>query len=249
MTGRFIMKINTRKIIKALVPYGILRIHKAMQDAKKRKDMENGYSLIDDTGMGYINRKRNSCIFDGDYCRLSSLELVANEINEKGIDGSVAEVGVYRGDFAKFINLLFADRKFYLFDTFEGFNKKDIEVDVKYKFSLSNEDWSNTSVDTVLKKMQNINNCVIKKGYFPETANDVDDKFVFVSIDCDLYEPIYQALKYFYPRLVKGGYIFIHDYNNKEYIGANLAVKKYTNENGIPYFPLSDGGGSAIIMK
>jgi O-methyltransferase len=247
------IKTTARKIIKALVPYGILRIRKAVmdraQDEIKRKDRENGYSFTDDPGMFLINRKRNSCIFEDDYFRLSSLELVANEINEKVIDGSVAEVGVYQGGFAQFINLLFPDRTFYLFDTFEGFNEKDIEIDANCKYSLGNQDWSNTSVDMVLKKMRNANKCIVKKGCFPETVKDIEDKFVFVSVDCDLYAPIYAALEYFYPRLVKGGYIFVHDYNNKIYAGANYAVKKYTNENGVSYFPLSDVAGSAVIMK
>jgi O-methyltransferase len=42
-------------------------------------------------------------------------------------------------------------------------------------------------------------NCIVRKGYFPETAEDLEDEFVFVSIDADLYEPIYNGLCYFYP--------------------------------------------------
>ena len=56
-----------------------------------------------------------------DYVRISLLELVSYEIRDRKILGSVAEVGVYKGDFAKYINYFFPDRKLYLFDTFEGF--------------------------------------------------------------------------------------------------------------------------------
>jgi hypothetical protein len=61
-----------------------------------------------------------------DYVRYSSLELVAREIYENKISGNVAELGVYQGGFAQYINQIFPDRKLYLFDTFEGFNESDV---------------------------------------------------------------------------------------------------------------------------
>jgi len=92
--------------------------------------------------------------------------------------------------------------------------------------------------------------CFIRKGFFPETAKNINCKFVFVNIDVDLYDPTYNGLVYFYPRLQKGGYIFIHDYNDANlYVGVKKAVKKYCIENNVSYFPLTDGGGSVIIMK
>jgi len=201
-----------------------------------------------------VNRKdcrRNDYVFDYDIIRSSSLELVSIEIYDKKIDGSVAELGVYRGDFAEKINKAFPDRKIYLFDTFEGFNEKDVEIETSFKHSKKQHDFSKTNEEIVLKKMKFRDNCIIRKGYFPETANGIEDKFVFVSIDVDLYNPIYNGLKYFYPRLVKGGYIFVHDYNDNQnlYVGTRAAVKKYCEEEGVTFFPLSDICGSAILMK
>ena len=73
-----------------------------------------------------------------DFVRTGSLELMAHEINQKGLSGCVAEVGVYKGDFAKYINEVFPDRKFYLFDTFEGFYENDIQSDVNAGYSTGN---------------------------------------------------------------------------------------------------------------
>jgi len=97
--------------------------------------------------------------------------------------------------------------------------------------------------------MKHKGNCIIKKGYFPETADGVVDTFAFVNIDVDLSEPIYNGLCWFYPRLEKGGYIFVHDYNNKDWPGAKEGVKKFVKEYGVPYFPLSDVYGSVVFMK
>lgn len=184
-----------------------------------------------------------------DYFRISSLELIANEIFSLNIQGNVAELGVYQGDFASKINKVFPDRKLYLFDTFEGFDKKDIDLEISNNFSKGDQDFSDTNVELVLNKMKYPDNCIIKKGFFPDTTKDIEDNFIFVSIDTDLYKPIYEGLKYFYPRMVKGGYIFVHDFNNDGYLGAKQAVRQFCIENGIGYFPLSDICGTAVITK
>lgn len=200
--------------------------------------------------MLYLGRARKFDVYsDGGYIRLSSLELVATEIYENNVMGAVAELGVYRGRFAKKINEAFPDRKLYLFDTFEGFDQRDIKNEISNNYSTASVDLTNTSVDIVLKQMLYKDNCIIKKGFFPDTAVNIDDSFAFVSLDADLYQPIYEGLKFFYPRLSRGGYIFVHDYNNYEFKGSKQAVRDFCNANGISYFPLSDYAGSAIISK
>ncbi|GHV80292.1 hypothetical protein AGMMS49944_20830 [Spirochaetia bacterium] len=185
-----------------------------------------------------------------DAVRYASLLLVANGIYEKKVAGCVAELGVYKGDFAKRINICFPDRKLFLFDTFEGFDERDVNAEIAQNFSTAvvTSDFTNTSVEVVLNKMKYPENCIVKKGYFPETAEDVEEQFAFVSIDADLYEPIYQGLMYFYPRLEKGGYIFVHDCNGDMY-GGKAAVEKYAQEFNIPYFPLCDVCATIVLSK
>jgi O-methyltransferase len=184
-----------------------------------------------------------------DYIRLSTLELVANEINEKGINGAVAELGVYKGKFARYINQYFPDRKLYLFDTFKGFNESDIQSEIKNNFSQGNQDFTNTSVQQVLSIMPFKEKCIIKEGFFPDTAVGLEEEFVFVSIDADLFDPIYNGLQFFYPRLKKGGYIFVHDFNNDGYKGAKQAVEKFCTENNIGKLPIPDSCGTAVLIK
>ncbi len=197
----------------------------------------------------YLKRNRRLSLERLDYVRRSSLELAASEIYENKLIGNIAELGVYKGDFAKDINSVFSDRKLYLFDTFEGFDERDRITERKNTFSSADQDFSDTSTEYVLSRMPHRENCIVKKGFFPQTAEGLEDNFVFVSIDTDLYEPIYKGLQYFYPRLVKGGYIFVHDFNNDEYKGAKEAVKKFCAEAGIGFVPIADVGGSAIISK
>ncbi len=197
----------------------------------------------------YVGRKKRIELGRLDYVRLSTLELVAEEIYQKNISGNVAELGVYKGDFAKDINAVFPDKKLYLFDTFDGFDNRDIAKEVAAGFSDGKQDFSYTSVEAVLAKMSHAENCIVKKGFFPQSAEGVSDTFCFVSIDTDLFDPILAGLEFFYPRLSSGGYIFVHDFNNEEYKGARQAVVEFCNKTKIGYTPIADIGGTAVIAK
>jgi hypothetical protein len=41
----------------------------------------------------------------------------------------------------------------------------------------------------------------------------------------------------------------IHDYNGIKYKGVMEAVRKYSREYDVPYFPLTDYGGSVVFIK
>jgi len=206
-------------------------------------------NIIISSSLGYLKREREIDKNYFDYIRLANLELASYEINKKNLKGNTAELGVYKGKFARYINQYFPERSLYLFDTFEGFDNRDIISETKNKFSTGEQNFSDTSVESVLKLMPFPQKCVPVKGFFPESAKKIDDSFVFVSLDADLYEPIYNGLKFFYPKLVSGGYIFIHDFNNDKYKGARKAVEQFCDEQKINYLPIPDSAGSAVIMK
>lgn len=199
-----------------------------------------------------LGRKRNLDVEQDfethDFVRISSLELLAAELNARNAGGDCAEVGVYKGDFASVINRYFPTRKLYLFDTFKGFDDRDLSADKARDFVSIEADFSDTSVATVMKKMTHPANCIVKPGYFPETARDVTGSFCFVSLDTDLYQPTIEGLRFFYPRLVPGGAIFVHDYNNVNYLGIREAVTEFCNEAGVAFLPMSDRCGSAVFQ-
>lgn len=182
--------------------------------------------------------------------RLASLRLIASEINEKKLEGCVAELGVYRGKFAVEINKLFPHKKIYLFDTFEGFFGQDIDIEKSHGYSRAKKgDFSDTNIELVKDKLPYKEQAVFVKGYFPESIKKDLPRFCFVSLDTDLYKPTYEGLKVFYPKLVKGGAIIIHDYNSTQFPGVKKAVKEFCKENNIFVVPLSDMHGSAVLIK
>lgn len=192
-----------------------------------------------------------------DYCRYNTLHLLAEEIRNNKVEGCLAELGVFQGDFAKLINAEFPERDFYLFDTFKGFDEaqKQYDVDQGYMTFVtkknSHVNWfGDTNIKVVLDKMTAPDKCIIKKGLFPDTIPDGEVKYALVSLDCDLYLPILEGLKYFYPRLESGGYIMLHDYNVKDYQGVRQAVKDYESLIGKMHkVPISDEAGTLVICK
>ena len=145
------------------------------------------------------------------YARIEFLKQSKIMLEEEGISGyAVAELGVYKGEFAKEINRIFPESKLYLFDTFEGFSEVDAVSERQRGYTDNNQTgyFSDTSVQQVLNKMSFPNKCIVKKGFFPDTAEEIDENFVFVNIDVDLYEPILSGLRWFYPRMVSGGGYF-----------------------------------------
>ena len=189
--------------------------------------------------------------YRNDYVRLKTFELLVDEIERGNIKGQVAELGVYQGHFAQFLNAAFSDRKLYLFDTFEGFDEEELEKELESDLvSVARDIYKNTSVQTVMEKMIYKENVVIKQGFFPESLEGLEEEFAFVSLDCDWEESLYQGLYYFYPRLCEGGYIMIHDYNN--FLDcAKKAVKRYEADKKIriPKVPICDAQGSLILTK
>ncbi|MCL1846278.1 MAG: TylF/MycF family methyltransferase [Defluviitaleaceae bacterium] len=188
-----------------------------------------------------------------DYSRSRVLELIAKELEENCIDGAIAEVGVYRGEFACLLNRLFPSKKLYLFDTFEGFSEEQIsdEKDSGYaedSFLQRIGRFAETNIDLVLSKMQSPDSCIVKKGFFPQTAANIDEKFCLVSIDADFYRTTMDALNFFIPRMTGGGYLFMHDYNEDELSGVKAAVKDYEKTHGrLSKVPLSDFGGTLAV--
>lgn len=70
-----------------------------------------------------------------------------------------------------------------------------------------------------------------------------------MSLDVDLYKPTLAGLHYFYERLSQGGYIFVHDYNNRRYRGVRSAVDEFSKATGARVVQLPDMAGTVIITK
>lgn len=186
-----------------------------------------------------------------DNVRRDMLILLLKKIEEDGIFGDYVELGVYKGGTAKLLHHYSPNRILHLFDTFKGFTKYGSSVELANTGSvIKSSQFNDTTIGEVLRYVSPQNNNVkIYQGLFPDSLTEQHSitKYAFVHIDADLYSPIYDALKFFYPRLTPGGVIVIHDYH--AWLGAHAAVKEFSKANNVRFVPMPDKSGSAVIIK
>jgi O-methyltransferase len=160
--------------------------------------------------------------------------------NTSKINGDIAEVGVYKGGSAFLICKVKGDKFLHLFDTFEGLPKTEEIDDSFYKGEYA------ASLEEVKHSLRECLNVYFYKGLFPTTAVPVKDKsFSFVHLDVDIYESTQECLKFFYPRLSRGGIIISHDYFFGK--GVRKAFDEFFQDKPEPIIPIS--GSQCLIVK
>ena len=127
----------------------------------------------------------------------------------KKIEGDIVEVGAYKGGSAKLICEAKENKILHLFDTFEGL--PDVtKIDNPRQFYKGKYLGTLNEVKETLSKYPEVN---FYKGIFPSTSKPIENKmFSFVHLDVDLYKSTLDSIKFFYPRMNKGGVIISHDY-------------------------------------
>jgi O-methyltransferase len=179
-----------------------------------------------------------------DDVRYSSLALAIQRIEADRIPGAFAEIGVYRGVTSSFIHRQAPTRKFYLFDTFEGFASQDLESGPDTRFK-------DTSQEAVAQFLGHSPSIEFRKGYFPSTAAGLEgERFSLVILDVDLYAPALEVFRFFYPRLEPGGYFFLHDFNSPEANhGISRAAHEFMADKPEYLIEIPDFHGSAMFRR
>ena len=186
--------------------------------------------------------------FYRDKVRFYTIWIQIERLKREQVAGVFAELGVYKGETAKIIHAADPDRQFYLLDTFEGFDHRDLAGENENK-PPQLIDFSDTSEASVLNYIGDNANITLLKGRFPESAESLpEQRYALVHLDADLYNPTFEGLKYFYSRLSPGGVILIHDYNHN-WEGVTRAVNDFCKT--IPEKPMeiADWQGSVMIVK
>ena len=183
--------------------------------------------------------------------RSRCMRQLAMRIESAEIPGAMAELGVYRGDLAWQMNMAMPGRKLYLFDTFSGFDQRDMSGESMGAYEFCRQGtFRDTSAGYVMSRMPFPGNVIIREGFFPETTSGLEDvTYSLVSLDPDLYRPALEGLEYFIPRISSGGAVILHDYDNQRFPGIKKAVDEYEASHGrLHIVPLGDLHGSCVIM-
>ena len=142
----------------------------------------------------------------------------ANKYSES--EGVFVEAGCFKGgSTAKFSMIAKSlNRKLVVYDSYEGIpeNKEDHQKSI-FGYSINNwfgEGAFTGNLEEVqhnVKTYGNISACSFVKGWFDDTLPDIDIDIAGAYIDVDLASSTKTCIKYFYPRLLPGGFLVSQD--------------------------------------
>ena len=197
-------------------------------------------SLIKKFDFNQFELITNYGLFSGNTNLFKTLKIyeLLNEVSH--IKGDIIELGIHKGNTSllikKILDIFKIKKKLFLLDHFKGlvnFTNNDTKISKKFEFKYKSK---KKQVETFinffnLKNIKIINKdaTTLRKGFF-----DKKQKFCFVYLDMDLYEPTINALNSIEKHVSKGGYIIFDEGLKKDW-SEGKAIKKFYNLNKKKY--------------
>jgi hypothetical protein len=170
------------------------------------------------------------------------------------LEGDFVECGVYRGLLSTSIMSYFdwntVNRKFFLFDTFEGVDERQLTDEEINKGTIAyfREMYKEDIYEDVVKNFAEFKDARVVKGIVPDSLSTVDiGKVSYLSIDMNSAAPEIAAVNYFWDRLSPGAPILLDDYGFINYETQKHAFDKWAKENNVQILALPTGQG--LIIK
>ena len=160
--------------------------------------------------------------------------ILQNARETLSLPGDFVELGCYEGDTSLLLAEILwdakvSDKKLWIYDSFEGLPAKSSE-----DFSAAGEAFTEGVLSVSKREVKlrflraGLPVPVIKKAWFSDlTDADLPSKISFAFLDGDLYQSIKDSLKLVEDKMVDGGVILVHDYNNPELPGVTKAVDEW----------------------
>lgn len=135
--------------------------------------------------------------------------------------GVVVECGCFKGRSTATLSLVcdLMHRNLLVCDSFEGLppiaeNDRIHLTETLGRYETYEKGQYTGTQDEVaanVRKFGQIARCRFIKGYFNQTLPDLDEPIAFIFLDVDLHESLKDCLKYLWPLLQEGGYLFTHE--------------------------------------
>lgn len=159
--------------------------------------------------------------------------------------GHFAECGCYKGATAYLLceAAQGEDRRVHLFDSFEGLSEPG---------TGDGEHWTQGALaaplEVVADALSEFQCWKAYPGWIPTRFDEVsEERFAFVHIDVDLYEPTRDAIEFFYPRLSPGGVMLLDDHGFGTCPGAKCAADEFFQDR--PEDILLVPNGQAFVIR
>ncbi len=195
----------------------------------------------------------------GKRARFYSLMQLVERAVKADPSADAAECGCWKGHSTFVISTLLRSNGFKgrlrVFDSFEGGLSDLAPEDKNERYDLSAAQVRDQKLqfasteEEVRRALRGFDFVELYKGWIPERFNEAaGSRFSFVHIDVDLYEPIRDSLRFFWPRVVDGGIVVLDDYGFTQFPGAKKAADEFFAACE-PRFFYAAATGSAFAVK
>ena len=170
------------------------------------------------------------------------------------LEGDFVECGVNRGFFSRavceYVEFNALDKKFYLFDTFEGIPTEQMSDAESLKRSGQNA--KNYPVypecyEQTRATFARFRHAILVRGKVPEALSTVPiEKVAYLSIDMNIAYPERKAIEYFWPKLSSGAFVVLDDYGWRGYEEQRAAMDEFARSAGVEILALPTAQGLLI---
>jgi Macrocin-O-methyltransferase (TylF) len=175
------------------------------------------------------------------HCALLTVEIdyvkmLLADIKSRDIPGALAEFGIFQGWWVdhlwQFTEEIGLDRDVYGFDSFAGLSRPHPEFDAP--FWQEGQYACDLATVRANVKAEERHRIKLVEGYFANSLTRADaqsvESYCFARIDCDIYEPALQCLRYLGPRLSDGAVLVFDDWPHKLNEGEQKAFQEWLPE-------------------
>jgi Macrocin-O-methyltransferase (TylF) len=174
------------------------------------------------------------------------------------VRGSIVECGTWKGGMiGGMVNILGKNKRYYLFDSFEGLPEvKEIDG-IAAKLWQSDETGASyfdncTADEEEARKAMQLSGATyfeITKGWFNDTLRSFSppNGISILRLDADWYDSTMECLVNLFPKVAEGGIVILDDYYTWE--GCSKALHDYLSTNKLPYRIHSHKGICYVIKR
>lgn len=168
---------------------------------------------------------------------------LSGDFVECGTNTGIASLAV-----CEYIDFNATGKSFWLFDTFEGIPREQMsEIEVILGRADESARWYRDTYEIAEKNFSGYAKATLIKGKVPESLQTVEiDSVAYLGVDMNITYPEVAALRYFWPRVVKGGIVICDNYGWIPYREQKLAIDRWAVEHDVEVMMLPTGQGLLI---
>ena len=168
------------------------------------------------------------------------------------LDGDFVECGVNTGVMSlavcNYIDFNTTGKNFYLFDTFRGIPDDQISAEERALNRASENSMYEECFDLAKRNFAPFPRAHLVRGKVPDTLDSVAiARVCYLHLDMNIAKPEYEAITYFWDKLVPGAIVLLDDYGWAGYINQKKALDAFAKSKGVKILTIPTGQG--LLLK